>query len=108
MKKHLGGIVMKLIKLPFKAAVLPVVLVLYVIQWLGLLASSLTSVVTNLLALAAVLISITIRMFDLGTVQDSLHMLYTGLGLFIVPYLLGLIIVPLAGIRESSKDFIIA
>ena len=108
MKKHLGGIVMKLIKLPFKAAVLPVVLVLYVIQWLGLLASSLTSVVTNLLALAAVLISITIRMFDLGTVQDSLHMLYTGLGLFIVPYLLGLIIVPLAGIRESLKDFIIA
>ena len=108
MKKYLGGIVMKLIKLPFKAAVLPVVLVLYVIQWLGLLASSLTSVVTNLLALAAVLISIAIRVFDLGTVQDSLHMLCTGLGLFIVPYLLGLIIVPLAGIRESLKGFIIA
>ena len=97
---------MKLIKLPFRAVALPIVLVLYIIQWLGLLASSLTSIVTNLLATAAVLISIAIRMFDLGTVQDSLHMLYTGLGLFIVPYLLGVIIVPLAGVRESLKDFV--
>ena len=99
---------MKLIKLPFKAVALPVVLALYIIQWLGLLASSLTSIVTNLLATAAVLISIAIRMFDLGTAQDSLHMLYTGLGLFIVPYLLGVIIVPLAGVRESLRNFIMA
>ena len=98
---------MKLIRLPFKAAALPIVLALYLIQWLGLLASSLTSIVTNLLAFAAILISIAIRMFNLGTVQDSLHMLYTGLGLFIVPWLLGLIIVPLAGVRESLKDFIL-
>lgn len=108
MKKHLGGILMKLIKLPFKAVALPVVLALYIIQWLGLLASSLTSIVTNLLATVAVLISIAIRMFDLGTAQDSLHMLYTGLGLFIVPYLLGVIIVPLAGVRESLRNFILA
>ena len=108
MKKHLGGILMKLIKLPFKAVALPVVLALYIIQWLGLLASSLTSIVTNLLATVAVLISSAIRMFDLGTAQDSLHMLYTGLGLFIVPYLLGVIIVPLAGVRESLRNFILA
>ena len=99
---------MKLIRLPFKAAALPIVLALYLIQWLGLLASSLTSIVTNLLAFAAILISIAIRMFNLGTVQDSLHMLYTGLGLFIVPYLLGVIIVPLAGVRESLRNFILA
>ena len=90
---------MKLIKLPFKAVALPVVLALYIIQWLGLLASSLTSIVTNLLATVAVLISIAIRMFDLGTAQDSLH---------IVPYLLGVIIVPLAGVRESLRNFILA
>ena len=98
---------MKLIRRPFKAAALPVILALYLIQGLGLLASSLTSIVTNLLAVAAVLISIAIRMFDLGPVQDSLHMLYTGIGLFIIPYLLGIILVPLAGVRDRMKDFIL-
>ncbi len=97
---------MTLVKLPFKIAALPVILVLYLTQWLGLLASSLSSIVTNLLGTAAVLVSIAIRMFNLGTEQDSLHMLFTGLGLFIVPYLLGLILIPLAGVRERLKDFI--
>ena len=99
---------MKLIKLPFKAVALPVVLALYIIQWLGFLASSLTSIVTNLLGTAAVLVSIAIQMFNLGTAQDSLHMLFTGLGLFIVPYLLGVVLIPLAGVRESLKDFVFA
>ena len=99
---------MALVKLPFKIAALPVILVLYIIQWLGPLASSLSSIVTNLLGTAAVLVSIAIRMFSLGTEQDSLHMLFTGLGRFIVPYLLGLILVPLAGVRETLKDFITA
>lgn len=99
---------MRLLKLPLKIAALPVILILYLIQELGLLASSLTSVVTNLLGLAAILVSIAIRMFDLGTVQNSMHMLFTGLALFAVPYLLGLILIPLAGVRESIRDFILA
>ncbi len=97
---------MTLIKLPFKIAALPIILVLYIIQWLGLLASSLSSIVTNLLGTAAVLVSIAIRMFNIGTEQDSLHMLFTGLGLFIVPYLLGVVIIPLAGVRESLREFV--
>ena len=97
---------MTLIKLPFKIAALPVILALYIVQWLGLLASSLTSIVTNLLGVAAVLVSIAIRMFGTGTAQDSMQMFLTGLGLFIIPYLLGLVMIPLAGIRENLKDFV--
>ena len=108
MKRNLGGVLMRLLKLPFKIAALPVILILYLIQGLGLLASSVTSVVTNLLGLAAILVSIAIRMFNLGTVQNSMHMLFTGLALFAVPYLLGLILIPLAGVRESIRDFILA
>ena len=61
MKRTLGGVIMTLVKLPFKIAALPIVLILYIIQWLGLLASSLSSIVTNLLGTAAVLVSIAIR-----------------------------------------------
>jgi hypothetical protein len=34
-------------------------------------------------------------------------MLFTGLALFVVPYILGLILIPLAGVRESIRDFIL-
>ena len=37
-----------------------------------------------------------------------MQMFLTGLGLFIIPYLLGLVMIPLAGIRESLKDFVSA
>lgn len=69
--------------------------------------SSLSSIAANLLGTAAVLTSVGIRMFNIGTAQDSLHMLFLGLRLFSVPYLLGVVIIPLAGVWESLKDFVV-
>jgi len=73
---------MFLLKLPMKILALPVILVLTLVQWLGVLAAGVSSIALRLIGFAAVMTAVGIWMFQLGTNADAYRML--GFGILLV------------------------
>ena len=76
---------MFLVKLPFRILSLPVLALLIVIRVASLLVTGISSLVTNLLGITAVLAAAGIWMFQLGSDHDAYMMLGFGLFLFLAP-----------------------
>ena len=80
-----GGVLMFLVKLPFRILSLPVLALLIVIRVASLLLTGISSLVTNLLGMTAILAAAGIWMFQLGRDHDAYMMLAFGLFLFLAP-----------------------
>ena len=76
---------MFLVKLPFRILSLPVLALLIVIRVASLLVTGISSLVTNLLGMTAVLAAAGIWMFQLGSDHDAYMMLGFGLFLILAP-----------------------
>ena len=76
---------MFLVKLPFRILSLPVLALLIVIRVASLLVTGISSLVTNLIGMTAVLAAAGIWMFQLGSDHDAYMMLGFGLFLFLAP-----------------------
>lgn len=76
---------MFLVKLPFRILSLPVLALLIVIRVASLLVTGISSLVTNLIGMTAVLAAAGIWMFQLGSNYDASMMLGFGLFLFLAP-----------------------
>ena len=76
---------MFLVKLPFRILSLPVLPLLIVIRVASLLVTGISSLVTNLIGMTAVLAAAGIWMFQLGSDHDACMMLGFGLFLFLAP-----------------------
>ena len=76
---------MFLVKLPFRLLSLPVLALLIVIRVASLLVTGISSLVTNLIGMTAVLAAAGIWMFQLGRDHDAYMMLGFGLFLFLAP-----------------------
>ena len=76
---------MLLVKLPFRILSLPVLALLIVIRVASLLLTGISSLVTNLIGMIAVLAAAGIWMFQLGSNYDAYMMLGFGLFLFLAP-----------------------
>ena len=76
---------MFLVKLPFRILSLPVLALLIVIRVASLLVTGISSLVTNLIGMTAVLAAAGIWMFQLGSDHDACMMLGFGLFLFLAP-----------------------
>ena len=76
---------MFLVKLPFRILSLPVLALLIVIRVASLLLTGISSLVTNLIGMIAVLAAAGIWMFQLGSNYDAYMMLGFGLFLFLAP-----------------------
>lgn len=76
---------MFLVKLPFRILSLPILALLIVIRVASLLVTGVSSIVTNLLGMTAVLAAAGIWMFQLGRDHDAYMMLASGLFLFLAP-----------------------
>ncbi len=85
-KNLIGGIMMFLLKLPFRIAALPLLITLIAIRFASGLITALSSVVTNTLGTAAILAAAGIWMFNLGTNQDAYKMVGFAAFLFIAPH----------------------
>ena len=81
-----GGIIMFLLKLPFRAAALPLLAALLIIRLAAALITGLSSIVTNILGTAALVAAAGIWMFNLGTSQDAYKMIGFALFLFFAPH----------------------
>ena len=97
---------MFLLKLPMKILALPVILVLTLVQWLGVLAAGVSSIALRLIGFAAVMTAVGIWMFQLGTNADAYRMLGFGIFSFILPYLTGVVILPVAGVNAALRAFV--
>ena len=82
---RIGGVLMFLVKLPFRILSLPVLALLIVIRVASLLVTGISSLVTNLIGMTAVLAAAGIWMFQLGSDHDACMMLGFGLFLFLAP-----------------------
>ena len=82
---RIGGVLMFLVKLPFRILSLPVLALLIVIRVASLLLTGISSLVTNLIGMTAILAAAGIWMFQLGSDHDAYMMLGFGLFLFLAP-----------------------
>lgn len=78
---------MFLVKLPFRIAALPVILVMMAIHFVAAMITGISSVVTNLLGTIAIATAAGIWMFRLGTDADAYGMLAFGVALIIFPHI---------------------
>ena len=86
-KASIGGVMMFLLKLPFRIAALPLLAVLFIVRLASALITGLSSIVTNILGTAALASAAGIWMFNLGTNHDGYKMIGFALFLFFVPHI---------------------
>ena len=82
---RIGGVLMFLVKLPFRILSLPVLALLIVVRVASLLVTGISSLVTNLIGMTALLAAAGIWMFQLGSDHDACMMLGFGLFLILAP-----------------------
>ena len=81
---RIGGVLMFLVKLPFRILSLTVLALLIVIRVASLLVTGISSLVTNLIGMTAVLAAAGIWMFQLGRDHDAYMMMMLAFGLFLI------------------------
>lgn len=98
---------MFLLKLPFRVAALPVVLALTLVQFLTVLITGLSSIVTNLIGTLGIASAACIWMFHLGTDADAYRMLALGIFFIVLPHAAGWIVSKAADTCARMIAFIV-
>lgn len=83
---------MFLLKLPFRVAALPIILALTLVQFLTVLITGLSSIVTNLIGTLGIATAACVWMFHLGTDADAYRMLALGIFCIVLPHAAGWIV----------------
>ena len=97
---------MGLIKLFFKLLVLPLIVAVTLIQWVGIFFTQFSAVIFNLLAGLMFLITIAGCMFGLTTGAEAFRMLAVAFVVFIIPHIAEWLIIRIAAINYGLRDFI--
>lgn len=104
-RKRIGGVIMFLVKLPFRIAALPVILVMMAVHFIVALITGISSVITNLLGTVAIATAAGIWMFRLGTDADAYGMLAFGAALIILPHIAEWVLGKMADITGCLLSF---
>ena len=97
---------MGLIKLIFKLLVLPLIVAVTLIQWVGIFLTQFSTVIFNLLAGLMFLIAVAGWMFGIGTGAETLQMMTVAFVVFIIPHIAEWLIIRIAAINYGLRDFI--
>ena len=97
---------MALIKMFLKLLVLPLIVAVTLIQWVGIFLTQFSTVIFNLLAGLMFLIAVAGWMFGIGTGADTLRMLTVAFVVFIIPHIAEWLIIRIAVINYGLRDFI--
>ena len=97
---------MALIKMFLKLLVLPLIVAVTLIQWVGIFLTQFSTVIFNLLAGLMFLIAVAGWMFGIGTGADTLRMLTVAFVVFIIPHIAEWLIIRIAVINCGLRDFI--
>lgn len=98
---------MFLIKFPFRIVAIPFVLALALVQFITILITSLSSIVTNLIGTLGITTAACIWMFHLGTDADAYRMLALGFFFIVLPHAAGWIVSKAAGTCAWLIAFIV-
>ena len=97
---------MALIKMFLKLLVLPLIVAVTLIQWVGIFLTQFSTVIFNLLAGLMFLIAVAGWMFGIGTGADTLRMLTVAFVVFIIPHIAEWLIIRITAINYGLRDFI--
>ena len=97
---------MVLIKIFFKLLLLPIIVAVTLIQWVGIFLTQFSTVIFNLLAGLMFLIAVAGWMFGIGTGVDTLRMLAVAFVVFILPHIAEWLIIRIAAINYGLREFI--
>ena len=97
---------MGLIKLIIKLLVLPLIVAVTLIQWVGIFLTQFLTVIFNLLAGLMFLIAVAGWMFGIGTGAETLQMLTVAFVVFIIPHIAEWLIIRIAAINYGLREFI--
>ena len=106
-KASIGGIMMFLLKLPFRIAALPLLAALIIVRLASALITGLSSIFTNIMGTAALAAAAGIWMFNLGTNQDAYKMIGFALLLFFVPRIADWLVEKVTDLGTSLVGFLL-
>ena len=97
---------MALIKTFFKLLVLPIVVAVTLIQWVGIFLTQFSTVIFNLIAGLMFLISVAGFLFGISTGAETLQIMTVAFVVFIIPHIAEWLIIRIAAINYGLRDFI--
>ena len=97
---------MGLIKLIIKLLVLPLIVAVTLIQWVGIFFTQFSTVIFNLLAGLMFLLSVVGWLMGICTGAETMRMLAVGFVVFIIPHIAEWLIVRIAVINCNLRDFL--
>ena len=99
---------MFLIKLPFKILVLPLILAITLIQWIGIFLISFSSVFFDMLAGVFFIVSILSYLMQLDSGAECLKMMVTAFCIFLVPHIAEGILFRVAALNGLLRAFLLS
>ena len=97
---------MALIRLFFKLLVLPLMLAVTIIQWVGIFFTSFSAIIFNLLAGLIFLITVIGFVFGVTAGAEAVKMLAVAFVVFIIPHFAEWVIIRIAAINYGLREFI--
>lgn len=96
---------MGLIKLIIKLLVLPLIVAVTLIQWVGIFFTQFSTVIFNLLAGLMFLITIAGWMFGISAGAETLQLLAVAFVVFIIPHIAEWLIIRILSCRAKSQHY---
>ena len=97
---------MALIKTFFKLLVLPIVVAVTLIQWVGIFLTQFSTVIFNLIAGLMFLIAVAGFLFGISTGAETLQIMTVAFVVFIIPHIAEWLIIRIAAINYGLREFI--
>lgn len=97
---------MALIKMFLKLLVLPLIVAVTLIQWVGIFLTQFSTVIFNLLAGLMFLIAVAGFLFGVGTGAEILQMLTVAFVVFIIPHIAEWLIIRITAVNYGLREFI--
>ena len=98
---------MAVLKWMLKLALLPLLLLLILAQWVGIFLTTFSTILTNLLAGLFFFVALTSWVMKLADGGEVLKMLVTAFVVFVLPYIAIAAIAKISLITDDLKDFVI-
>ena len=97
---------MVLIKIFFKLLLLPIIVAVTLIQWVGIFLTQFSTVIFNLLAGLIFLITVIGFVFGVTAGAEAVKMLTVSFAVFIIPHIAEWLIVRVATLNYGLREFI--
>lgn len=97
---------MAVLKWMLKLALLPLLLLLVLVQWVGIFLTTFSMILTNLLAGLFFFVALTSWVMKLADGGEVLKMLITGFVVFTLPYIAMALIAKISYFGDELRDFL--